>query len=459
MTLREPSGYSVPGTDCEAGGLGMSIRHRLALRGLRRRNDAAWIPTRWALWSQPRSVLGYVLTIEIIAVAVVATTIELVAVTSSDWIRLLVLSAGSAIHLEAARDIERLRKVGVEGTPYVNLKGMWTFAGVLLLPPSLAVALILSTYVHSWLRVRRVPPYRSAFTAATLILAGAAGAVVLAAIRPGAYPGYPSGPLGLVAVVAAGLAYWFVNYALVAAAIVLSNPDSPDRNARGELSGQLILAGSLGLGAATAALLLSQPWAVAVLLLTILGLHRALLVDQFQTESRTDPQTGLANAAFWHEIARREFAGAQRTGSPLGVLYLDLDHFKTVNDTYGHLAGDQALKAVADELRHEIRGDDLVGRLGGEEFAILLPQTSAADTALTAERIRRRIASLAVIITTTNGPVLCDTITCSIGVATFPESGAGLDELQMSADLAMYQAKNAGRNRVMTAPNAADSPA
>lgn len=436
----------------------MSIRYRLAQRRLRRRTDVAWMPTKWALWSLPRSVLGYVLTIEVITVAVVATTFDLVAVTSSDWIRLLVLGAGSAIHLEAARDIERLRKVGAEGIPYVNLKGMWTFAGVLLLPPPLAVLLIVSTYVHSWLRIRRVPPYRSVFTATTLVVAGAAGVVVLAAIRPGIYPGYPSGPVGLVAVVAAGAAYWFVNYALVAAAIVLSNPDSPGRNALGRLSDQLIVAGSLGLGVATAALLLSQPWTVAVLLLTILGLHRALLVDQFQTASRTDPKTGLANAPFWHEIARREFAGAERTSSPLGVLYLDLDHFKTVNDTYGHLAGDQALKAVADELRHEIRGDDLVGRLGGEEFAILLPQTSAADTALAAERIRRRVAGLAVTLTTTAGPVVCETITCSIGVATFPESGSSLDQLQMSADLAMYQAKDAGRNRVMTAPSATPLP-
>ncbi|MEU4392591.1 GGDEF domain-containing protein [Kribbella sp. NPDC023855] len=434
----------------------MSIRHRLTQRRLRRRDDAAWRPARWTLWTLPKSVLGYVLTIDVLTVAVVATTFNLMAVRSDDWIRLLVLAAGSAIHLEAARDIERLRKVGSDGIPYVNLKGMWTFAAVLILPPPLAVLLIVTTYVHSWLRVRRVPPYRSIFTASTLVLAGAAGVVALAAIRPGVYPGYPAGPLGLVAIVAAGLAYWFVNYALVAGAIVLSSPESPGRNALGRLSDQLIVAGSLGLGVATAALLLSQPWAVAVLLLTILGLHRALLVDQFQTESRTDPKTSLANGAFWHEIARREFAAAERTGSPLGVLYLDLDHFKAVNDTYGHLAGDQALQAIADELRHEIRGDDLVGRLGGEEFAVLLPQTSAADTVLAAERIRRRVAALAVTVTTADGPVLCDTITCSIGVATYPESGSTLDQLQMSADLAMYKAKDAGRNRVMTAPTGRD---
>ncbi|MDX2967706.1 GGDEF domain-containing protein [Kribbella solani] len=430
----------------------MSIRHRLAHRRLRRRNDAAWFPTRWAMWTQPRPVLGFVLAVELITFLVVGATVNLVAVTGSDWIRLLVLVAGSAIHLEAARDIERLRKVGAEGIPYVNLKGMWTFAGILILPPPLAVLLIVSTYVHSWLRVRRVPPYRSVFTATTLILAGAAGAVAMATIRPGVYPGYPSGPIGLVAVVAAGLAYWFVNYVLVAGAIMLSNPDSPGRNALGRLSDQLIVAGSLGLGVATAALLLSQPWAVAVLLLTILGLHRALLVDQFQAASRTDPKTGLANAAFWHEIARREFAGAERTNTPLGVLYLDLDHFKILNDTYGHRAGDEALKAVADELRKEVRDNDLVGRLGGEEFAILLPRTPAADAALAAERIRRRIAGLAVTITTAGGPLLCDTITCSIGAATYPDSGTTLDELQIAADLAMYHAKDLGRNRVVSAP-------
>src|SRR5947208_1666833 len=117
----------------------MSIRHRLAQRRLRRRNDVDWIPTRWALWAQPRIVLGYVLAVELLTVIVVVSTFDRVSVTESDWIRLGVLLAGSAIHLEAARDIERLRKVGAEGIPYVNLKGMWTFAGVLLLPPPMAV--------------------------------------------------------------------------------------------------------------------------------------------------------------------------------------------------------------------------------------------------------------------------------------------------------------------------------
>ena len=111
------------------------------------------------------------------------------------------------------------------------------------------------------------------------------------------------------------------------------------------------MAGALGLGIATAALLLDQPWLTVTLLITVLGLHRSLLVGQFQSAARTDPQTGLMNTVFWHEIAAKEFERAEHDNTSLGVLYLDLDHFKTINDTYGHPAGDQILKAIAAELK------------------------------------------------------------------------------------------------------------
>ncbi|WP_425554166.1 GGDEF domain-containing protein [Kribbella yunnanensis] len=127
--------------------------------------------------------------------------------------------------------------------------------------------------------------------------------------------------------------------------------------------------------------------------------------------------------------------------------------FKNVNDTHGHLAGDQVLKAIAAELKHEIRTDDLIGRLGGEEFAILLPNTSSADTLHTAERIRHRISSLVVTVTAPTGTTLVDGLTCSIGAATYPTAGHSLDVLLMAADTATYAAKESGRNRVVTAPN------
>ena len=407
---------------------------------------------RWSLWAAPTVVIGYVLAVDLAAFATLISTFRLIEIRPDDWLWLGILAAGSAVHVEAARGIERLREIAAEGVPYVNLKGMWTFAGVLILPPPLAIALIAFTYIHSWFRLRRVTPHRWFFSSATIVLAGAAAAICLIVISPESYPGYPPGPLGLVAVTLAGVAYWFVNYALVVGAVLLSSPSVTARDALGRLSDQLIVAGSLGLGVAAASLLRHEPWSVVVLLLTILGLHRALLVGQFQTAARTDPQTGLANTVFWHEMARKELARAERTHAPLGIVFLDLDHFKTVNDTHGHPAGDQVLKAIATELRRELRTDDLVGRFGGEEFAVLLPNTDPEDTTAAGERIRRRIASLSVTITTAHGDTTLDGLTCSVGAATFPAAGHTLEQLILAADSATYAAKKNGRNQVITAP-------
>lgn len=434
-----------------------SIRHWRRKRRRRRESDggSAWTPTRWALWSAPSVVVGYVLAVDLLALGVLAASFIGVDIAGGDWVRFAVLAVGSAIHIEAGREIERLRRSAAEGTPYVNLKGMWTFAGVLVLPPPLAVAIIALSFLHSWWRLRRISPYRSVFSAATVVLAAGAAAVCLNAINPDAHPSYTGGLVGLIAVVAAATAYWFVNYALVVGAIMLSTPDSPARKVLGRLSDQFIVAGALGLGIATAALLLDQPWLTVTLLITVLGLHRSLLVGQFQFAARTDPQTGLTNTVFWHEIATKELERAMHDHTALGVLYLDLDHFKAINDTYGHPAGDQILKAIAAELKREIRTDDLVGRLGGEEFAILLPKTSVDETAQAAERIRRRIAALSINVATHTGQTTVDGLTCSIGAATYPASGQSLDALLLAADSATYAAKNAGRNRVVTAPAAA----
>jgi diguanylate cyclase (GGDEF)-like protein len=410
------------------------------------------LPTRWALWSARRAVVGYVVVVDVLAIAVVAASSIDLEIGARDWVQFAVLAVGSAIHIEAGREIERLRWSAAEGATYVNLKSMWIFAAVLVLPPLLAIAIIALSFLHSWIRLRRIAPHRSFFSAATLVLASAAAAMCLSAINPGAAPAYSGGVVGLIAVTVAATAYWFINYALVIGAISLSSPESSVGKVLGRPADQFIVAGALGLGIATGALLSDQPWLTVVLLITVLGLHRALLVGQFQFAARTDPHTGLANAVFWHEIAAKELERAQNRGTPLGVLYLDLDHFKTVNDTYGHLAGDQVLKAVAAELKHEIRTDDLVGRLGGEEFAILLPATSDEETAQAAERIRHRIAGLATTVTTARGPCTVDSLSCSIGAASYPAAGSTLDELLLAADSATYAAKNAGRNQVVTAP-------
>jgi len=290
-------------------------------------------------------------------------------------------------------------------------------------------------------------------------VSSAVAGMLLAWLDPAGYPGYPSGPAGLAAILAAGAGNWFTNYALVAVVIAVSDPPISARAALGTASDQLVCAGFLGLGVATAGLLARDPWSATVLLATVLGLHRALLVAHLQTAANTDAKTGLATAGFWHHVAEAHLARACRTGAPLAVLMIDLDDFKALNDTHGHLTGDRALTAVAAALQGETRPDDLAGRFGGDEFVIALPDTDLDQATGAAHRIRARIAALSITPPTTqpgtDGPTMVSSpirLSCSIGVAAYPHTPGPLDTLLMAADTALYQAKN---NRPSTPANPA----
>jgi diguanylate cyclase (GGDEF)-like protein len=395
------------------------------------------------------------LAIDALAIAIIATTVSRSPVTWSDAARLGVLAAGSALYVETTRGIERMRWVtSGNGSPYVNLKTMWAFAGVMLLPPALALCLIGFTYTHAWLRAtRRIPAYKALFTVGTIVLGGALAGLLLRAYGAG-FPNYPTGPAGLIAIVSAVLGFWFVNYMLIVVAILLADPGKLARRALGTVTDEMVAVGSLGLGAALAGFLTFDPWVAAVLLMVVLALHRALLVGQFQSAANTDAKTGLASAQFWHETAAKELDRAQRSTASLGFLMVDVDFFKKFNDKYGHLAGDQALKAIAEALKSETRPYDLAGRFGGEEFVLLLPGIGSDEIAHTAERIRRRVEALLITVDATSGRTTVDGLTCSIGAATYPASGVTLDEVLLAADTATFAAKDAGRNNVQHAPSA-----
>ncbi len=157
-----------------------------------------------------------------------------------------------------------------------------------------------------------------------------------------------------------------------------------------------------------------------------------------------DPLTELLNRRAFIARAATEIARSRRYQRPLALLALDIDHFKSVNDTHGHATGDQALREVAGCIQSVLRGNDLSARFGGEEFAILLPETQVGAAAEVAERLRLRIAALS--IPTGNGPL---TITTSIGVTTLMPGDDGLDRLMARADACLYAAKHGGRNRVV----------
>ena len=159
-----------------------------------------------------------------------------------------------------------------------------------------------------------------------------------------------------------------------------------------------------------------------------------------------DPLTGIANRRQFFDAGEREFSRSQRSQHTLSVMMLDLDHFKSVNDHWGHPTGDIVLKGIADTLAACLRRQDLAGRLGGEEFAIILPETAAPDASVIAERIRAAVEALTSL-RAENGDTV--RITLSIGVATISASTASFDALLSSADRRLYLAKETGRNRIV----------
>jgi diguanylate cyclase (GGDEF)-like protein len=163
-----------------------------------------------------------------------------------------------------------------------------------------------------------------------------------------------------------------------------------------------------------------------------------------ELRAATDGLTGLPNKRAVTNALKRMFAQALTTGSPLVLLLLDLDHFKQINDQRGHPVGDDVLASVGAVLRSVLRTTDFAGRDGGEEFAILLPETEVPTALEIAERVRAAIAEISL-------PGSDVSVTASIGISSFPDHASTLERLQRLADAALYVAKRHGRNRIEVA--------
>ncbi|HBY08006.1 MAG TPA: hypothetical protein DEH22_09570, partial [Chloroflexi bacterium] len=172
--------------------------------------------------------------------------------------------------------------------------------------------------------------------------------------------------------------------------------------------------------------------------------ERKRIEAQLQELAITDPLTRLYNRRHFFELAKQEFARTRRYQSELAVIMLDLDHFKQVNDRYGHLIGDLVLQTFAGHVQACIRETDILARYGGEEFIILLPQTSFGNSQNLAERLRQIIATQPIV---TNDYSI--SITLSIGISNLLEDDTDIDMLISRADQALYTAKNSGRNQVV----------
>jgi len=409
------------------------------------------------LWSTSVRVVALVLFVDAAAVLFSVAALWHGPITASDLLRFGLLAVLSVVYLEASRQVELRRRLLVPGdSSHVDVSSVWTVAGAMVLPIGLAASLAALIYLHAWLRSWRhvdgAQSYRGIYSAAAVVLTciGVSATLHLNDMRLTG--------LGAVSVVVTAIALFMVlDRGLVGLALAVSGHVTKPTALLGSWADNAFEFATLVLGAVTAASVLYGPWFAVMILPAVFLLQYRALIKQLVAAATIDTKTELLNASAWRVLAQRELERAQRAGgTPTTVLVIDMDRFKLVNDMYGHLAGDTALKAVAESLADELRGYDAVGRFGGEEFVALLPGVGPRMAANVGERIRQRIASLAVSVEPRTGGTAHVRLTASIGAASAnahaSSSASTLDDLLRAADGALYAAKGDGRNAVRVAP-------
>ena len=248
----------------------------------------------------------------------------------------------------------------------------------------------------------------------------------------------------VLATLTALIVFTLGNHLLVGKAIRLDRrPGQPDS---GVFSHQTLTMdfGLLCLGAGAAFIWSMNPFAVAFLFVVVYLLHSVLRVPALEREACRDPKTGLYNAEYSNNKTRKAVARVRRPDRPLCVVMADLDLLREINNTYGHMAGDAVIKKVAQILQALARDTDTVARFGGEEFTVLMPDTTTAEAVIQAEAMRKAIEAAEFTVAQDTTPIK---VTMSFGIAECGGPDQTVEELLHNADLAMYEAKDAGRNQ------------
>ncbi|MFD2474364.1 GGDEF domain-containing protein [Amycolatopsis silviterrae] len=405
----------------------------------------------WDLWTKPRRMIAFLLAWDAIAIALL--TFGVIASPSPDlvdWGRFAILAGCATVHIQLTRRQEERRRNRVTAV-HIDLTGIWVFPAALLLPIPLTLLLIGLLRVQRWFNSRR-PPHKFVFTsfthAVSALLAHYLYQTFASAELARLSPANSLQVFGILMLV--GFSYAALQAIVIGGLLALGGTSAPTlRNVLGTKDDNLLELSTISLGTIATILLVNIPPAIVILvLITVLG-NRLAEINQLQSEARTDPKTGIFNVRGWSESAERALARAARGGETLALLMIDLDHFKWINDTYGHPAGDDVLRTVAQTLDEITRPKDIIGRFGGEEFLILLPDVDTTAAKVTAERIRTAIADQRIVTTDKRGgSALITGRTCSIGVALLGVNGTTLEQLLHAADAAVYTAKEGGRNQV-----------
>mgnify|MGYP001224211093 FL=1 len=392
--------------------------------------------TRWPLLAQSRGLVSYLCAVVVVDVAAIAAAATSTPIRLADVLTFTALIAGGTVCIEATR------RLGMPAGVTRDFLSAWWLPAAFLLPPLYALAAPIPLQVLLQLRVRATVLYRRVFSAAAISLsAGTASVLFHRWAEPSELIGGEARAIA-VAVACAGL-FTVLNTALVAVAAHAADPEGRWAEVLWDRERLLLDVVELCLGVVVAVVCGIGLGLLPLLLPPIVLLQRTLLHAQLQAAARTDPKTGLLNASAWQREADTEIVRAQRAGQTLAVILVDIDHFKKVNDTYGHLVGDQVLIQVAQVLRSQVREYDVVGRFGGEEFVVLLPGAELDAARRVAERLRTQIGRM--VVTAEQATV---TVTVSAGIAVLNLHGDDLLDLLAAADLALYRAKELGRDRI-----------
>jgi diguanylate cyclase (GGDEF)-like protein len=396
----------------------------------------------WAIWELSRWMRVYVVAVVVAELLAIAAAVTLTPLRGSDLRLAAVLTACNLATVELSR------KAGEPAGLVKDVHAIWELPLALLSPLYGLLAPIPRMILIQW-RVRSTLAHRRAFTASAIGLSGGAASLAfhLAIHAVGSVGGRQEQLLlWVVLVAAAGALRSAINKILVWTAVKGADPAA---RARKELFSREPLfndTAELGCSIMVAQAVVFNPVMALVALPLVALLHRSFRHAQLVDAGRFDSKTGLLNASTWQREARLEIARAVRGGYPMSVAIADLDHFKNVNDSWGHLAGDAVLAAVARAFSALLREEDITGRFGGEEFTILFPRTSGPEAFQITERLRQKIAQISMPIGRQGDAPL--QVTVSIGIAALDSSCRDLDELLAAADHALYEAKEGGRNRV-----------
>ena len=423
----------------QASSLASRLKRRLTVR-------------EWQWWQLPPLLRIYVAVIPVAAVVIIGVAAAHTSWHESDLAKFLLLTACGAVSVASTPRMAYTTPSSVAR----DFSTVWVVPIAIILPPvyTAIVPIVFVGIMHIF--VHRGVPHRRVFTAASISVSYVAAALVFRLFSASfAGPALGSGRHAFtwaIAVVACEFIGCRVQHFLIVGAVKLSNPRgvrilSMELN-RDALQGLLV---EIDLSVLVTVAVALSPYLVVITLPTVLLVRRFTIHPLLVAQSRVDSKTGLLNVSTWETEAEAELSRAVRTRNPVAVALVDIDHFKLVNDTYGHLAGDRVLKAIAEALTGQSRDYDRVGRFGGEEFVLLLAQTGERDACKIAERLRGYIANLAIPVDDRPGaPTI--TVTISVGVTAMARGESfELTDLLAAADSAMYVAKQAGRNQVARA--------